>query len=65
MVCPASRHGSRLMSRYLLLTLSVVGIVFFSQGLRTVDTVGTLASGAIAGAALASIAAARRGARRT
>jgi len=43
-----------------ILFVAFAGIVTFSQGLRVVDTVGLLASGVIAGASLASLAAARR-----
>jgi hypothetical protein len=44
----------------LILSFALVGMVWFSQGLRVVDTVGLLTSGVIAGASLASFAAARR-----
>ena len=44
----------------LVLIAAVAGIVIFSEGLRVVDTVGMLISGAAAGAALAALAAARR-----
>jgi hypothetical protein len=43
-----------------VLFVALVGMVWFSQGLRVVDTVGLLTSGVIAGASLASLAAARR-----
>jgi UPF0716 family protein affecting phage T7 exclusion len=43
-----------------ILIIALVGMVWFSQALRIVDTVGLLTSGAIAGASLASLAAARR-----
>jgi hypothetical protein len=44
----------------LLLIGSLAGIVFFSRGLRIVDTIGMLACGIIAGGSLAAIAANRR-----
>jgi hypothetical protein len=44
----------------LVLTAAIVGIATFSQGLRLIDTIGVLVSGAAAGAALASLAARRR-----
>jgi hypothetical protein len=44
----------------IVLAASLVGIAVFSRGLGVVDTIGVLASGAAAGAALASIAARRR-----
>jgi hypothetical protein len=44
----------------ILLIVALAGIVNFSQGLRVVDTVGLLASGIVAGASLAALAAARR-----
>jgi len=44
----------------ILLIVALAGIVKFSQGLRVVDTVGLLASGVVAGAALAALAAGRR-----
>lgn len=44
----------------ILLAAALGGMVGFSQGLRLVDTVGMLASGAVAGASLAAYAAARR-----
>jgi hypothetical protein len=44
----------------ILLIAAVAGILFFSRGLRLVDTVGLLACGVIAGGSLAAIAAARR-----
>jgi hypothetical protein len=43
-----------------ILIVALVGMVRFSQGLRVVDTVGMLASGVVAGASLAALAAARR-----
>lgn len=43
-----------------LLIVALAGIVTFSRGLRSIDTIGLLASGAVAGASLAAIAAARR-----
>jgi hypothetical protein len=43
-----------------LLTAALVGIFWFSRGLRIVDTVGLLISGALAGASIAALAAARR-----
>jgi hypothetical protein len=48
----------------LLLIGSLAGIVFFSRGLRLVDTVGMLICGLVAGGALAAIAAGRKGLRR-
>ena len=44
----------------ILLIVSLAGIVRFSQGLSLVDTVGMLVCGAVAGAALAALAARRR-----
>ncbi|HEY5619388.1 MAG TPA: hypothetical protein VIK60_15720 [Vicinamibacterales bacterium] len=44
----------------LVLIAAVAGIVMFSRGLRLVDTVGMLICGAVAGASLAALAAARR-----
>ena len=44
----------------ILLIVSMAGIARFSQGLRLVDTIGLLASGALAGASLAAFAAGRR-----
>jgi hypothetical protein len=44
----------------ILLIVALAGIVKFSQGLSVLDTVGLLASGIMAGASLASLAAARR-----
>jgi hypothetical protein len=43
-----------------VLAAALVGIAVFSQGLRLIDTIGLLVSGAAAGGALASIAASRR-----
>jgi hypothetical protein len=43
-----------------VLIAAVAGIVMFSRGLRLIDTVGLLVCGAIAGASLAAMAAARR-----
>ena len=43
-----------------LLIVSLVGMGRFSQGLRLVDTIGLFASGALAGSALAQIAANRK-----
>ena len=40
----------------ILLVIALAGIAAFSQGLRLIDTVGLLASGALAGASLAAIA---------
>lgn len=51
--------------RIILLLLSLAGMVIFSQGLRIIDTVGMLASGVVAGASLAAMAAARKTPRRT
>ena len=47
-------------SSVLLLGAALAGIVVFLQGLRVIDTVGVLVCGAVAGAALATIAAARQ-----
>jgi hypothetical protein len=44
-----------------LLILSLAGVFGFSQGLRVIDTVGMFVCGALAGCALAELAAARRG----
>ncbi|MBI2828555.1 MAG: hypothetical protein HYX77_04705 [Acidobacteria bacterium] len=44
----------------ILLVVALAGIAKCSQGLRVVDTVGLLASGVVAGASLAAMAAARR-----
>ena len=44
----------------LLLGAAVAGIVVFLQGLRVIDTVGALVCGAVAGGALATMAAARQ-----
>ena len=51
---------ARLAAPLALLIVALVGIAVFSQGLRVVDTVGLLASGALAGGSLAALAAARR-----
>ena len=45
---------------FALLMFALVGIFMFSRGLRLVDTIGLLASGVVAGAALAELAAARK-----
>lgn len=45
---------------WILLAIALAGFAGFSQGFRIVDTVGLLASGVVAGAALAALAAARR-----
>jgi hypothetical protein len=45
---------------FVLLIAALAGILFFSRGLRLIDTIGMLACGAIAGGSLAAIAAARR-----
>ena len=50
---------------YVFLMLALGGIATFSRGLRLVDTLGLLASGVVAGVALAQIAAGRQGPRRT
>ena len=50
---------------YVFLMLALGGIATFSRGLRLVDTLGLLASGVVAGVALAQIAAGRHGPRRT
>jgi hypothetical protein len=47
-----------------ILILALVGIAAFSRGLRLVDTIGLLASGVLAGVALAQLAAARTRPRR-
>ncbi|MBI4888821.1 MAG: hypothetical protein HY824_17110 [Acidobacteria bacterium] len=44
----------------LVLIVALAGVATFAQGFRVGDTVGLLASGVIAGASLAAIAAARR-----
>jgi hypothetical protein len=49
---------------FILLIAALAGVIFFSRGLRVVDTVGMLTCGVIAGGALASIAAGRKGPRR-
>lgn len=43
-----------------LLIAALGGMATCSQGLRVIDTVGMLASGVLAGASLAALAAARR-----
>jgi hypothetical protein len=43
-----------------VLVAAVAGMIQFSQGLGAIDTVLMLACGAVAGAALAAVAAARR-----
>jgi len=43
-----------------ILGAALAGIVLFAQGLRVVDTIGLLVCGAVAGAAIAATAAARR-----
>jgi hypothetical protein len=45
---------------FLLLIVSLAGIVRFSQGLSLVDTLGMLACGAVAGASIAAVASRRR-----
>jgi hypothetical protein len=45
---------------FVLLIVALAGILRFSQGFRLVDTLGMLASGVLAGAALAAIARRRR-----
>jgi hypothetical protein len=47
----------------ILLAVALAGIVKFSQGFLVVDTVGLLASGVVAGASLAALAAGRIGPR--
>lgn len=49
---------------FVFLVLALAGIFAFSRGLRLVDTIGLLASGVLAGVALAELAAARKGPRR-
>ena len=44
----------------LVLIVALAGIVYFSQGLGLVDTLGLLASGAVAGGSFAAMAAGRR-----
>jgi hypothetical protein len=44
----------------LVLIVALAGVVAFSQGLRVIDTVCLLVSGAAAGGSLAALAAARR-----
>ena len=46
---------------FVFLIFALGGIARFSSGLRLVDTVGLLASGVLAGVALAQLAAARQG----
>lgn len=46
---------------FVFLVLALGGIFTFSRGLRLVDTIGMLASGVVAGVALAELAAARKG----
>lgn len=46
-----------------LLGASLAGVVVFLQGLRVIDTVGVLVCGAVAGGALAAMAAAQQGGR--
>ena len=48
---------------FVLLMFALGGIFVFSRGLRLVDTIGLLASGVVAGVALAQLAAARQGVR--
>jgi hypothetical protein len=48
-----------------LLVLALAGIFWFSRSFRLVDTIGLLASGGLTGVALAELAAARKGPRRT
>jgi hypothetical protein len=43
-----------------LLIVALAGTVYFSQGLGLVDSLGLLASGAVAGGSLAAMAAWRR-----
>ena len=50
---------------YMFLVLALGGIATFSSGFRLVDTIGLLASGVIAGFALAEIAAGRKAPCRT
>lgn len=51
-------------SAVVFLVLALAGVLVFSRGLRLVDTIGLLASGVLAGVALAQIAAGRKGQRR-
>lgn len=44
---------------FVFLVFALVGIFAFSRGLRLVDTIGLLASGVVAGVALAELAATR------
>lgn len=44
----------------ILLIGALVGIVFFAQGFRLIDTIALLVCGVIAGASIAAIAAERR-----
>ena len=44
----------------LVLIVALAGTVYFSQGLGLVDSLGLLASGAVAGGSLAAMAAWRR-----
>ena len=50
----------RLAVSIVLLVIGLGGVTRFSRGLRNVDTIGLFASGVIAGAALAELAAVRR-----
>lgn len=50
----------RILLPVVFLIVALAGMFWFSQGLRLVDTVGLLASGVVAGASLAALAAARR-----
>jgi hypothetical protein len=43
-----------------LLVIAVAGMLWFSRGLTVLDTIGLLASGVVAGASLAALAAGRR-----
>jgi hypothetical protein len=57
-----ARVTGRAAAPWVLLIAALAGMAVFSQGLRTVDTIGLLICGAVAGMSLAEIAA-RRGRR--
>lgn len=44
----------------ILLMVALAGIITFAQGFWLIDTIGLLVSGAVAGAALAALAARRK-----
>jgi hypothetical protein len=57
---PLRGGHTRSVGPLVLLIAALTGIVFFSRGLRLIDTLGMLTCGVMAGASLASIAAGRR-----